>query len=171
MSQLARDFAAVLVEHHAADLASGDERIRNAVFVKMVALTALTFGIPPKDDGILDVDDTIEKLRAALETLDREVADGPDPGKDAGMNYPVGWPRCDCGKPVLDGHLTCGEVTCSETDARFRKYMAEAGDLRFANSVIQRCTPGASAAGPGGEASSANGGDDRTFAPAAIFKR
>jgi hypothetical protein len=32
--------------------------------------------------------------------------------------YPPNWPKCACGKPVLDGHLTCGEVTCSESDAR-----------------------------------------------------
>jgi len=33
-------------------------------------------------------------------------------------DYPPGWPRCGCGRPVLDGHLTCGEVRCSESVAR-----------------------------------------------------
>jgi len=29
------------------------------------------------------------------------------------------WPTCVfCDEPVLDGHLTCGRVTCSESDAR-----------------------------------------------------
>ena len=26
--------------------------------------------------------------------------------------YPEGWPKCDCGRPVLDGHLTCGDAAC-----------------------------------------------------------
>lgn len=28
------------------------------------------------------------------------------------MSYPPDWPRCHCGRPVLDGHLTCGRVEC-----------------------------------------------------------
>jgi hypothetical protein len=32
--------------------------------------------------------------------------------------YPTNWPRCACGEPVMDGHLTCGRVTCSESAAR-----------------------------------------------------
>ena len=32
--------------------------------------------------------------------------------------YPMGWPKCPCGKPTLDGHLTCGDVRCSEFAAR-----------------------------------------------------
>lgn len=32
--------------------------------------------------------------------------------------YPAGWPRCACGAPVLDGHLTCGQVGCDEVSAR-----------------------------------------------------
>ena len=35
--------------------------------------------------------------------------------------YPAGWPRCGCGKPVMDGHLTCGEATCSESAARDKR--------------------------------------------------
>jgi hypothetical protein len=26
--------------------------------------------------------------------------------------YPVGWPRCACGLPVMDGHTTCGRAEC-----------------------------------------------------------
>jgi len=37
---------------------------------------------------------------------------------EPGFGYPADWPRCDCGKPVLDGHLTCGEVSCDESAAR-----------------------------------------------------
>jgi len=34
------------------------------------------------------------------------------------MNYPADWPRCRCGEPVLDGHLTCGRVECgTQADA------------------------------------------------------
>lgn len=36
-------------------------------------------------------------------------------------NYPAGWPACACGKPVMDGHLTCGEAKCSESGARRRQ--------------------------------------------------
>ena len=32
--------------------------------------------------------------------------------------YPPNWPRCKCGRHVLDGHFTCGRVECSETSAR-----------------------------------------------------
>jgi hypothetical protein len=34
-------------------------------------------------------------------------------------DLPTWWPRCRfCDKPVLDGHLTCGDVLCPESDAR-----------------------------------------------------
>jgi hypothetical protein len=33
-------------------------------------------------------------------------------------DYPADWPRCACGRPVLDGHLTCGEIRCNESNAR-----------------------------------------------------
>jgi hypothetical protein len=29
-----------------------------------------------------------------------------------GSHYPAGWPRCACGEPVMDGHLTCGQARC-----------------------------------------------------------
>lgn len=33
--------------------------------------------------------------------------------------YPAGWPRCPgCGRPALDGHITCGNVNCSERARR-----------------------------------------------------
>jgi len=33
--------------------------------------------------------------------------------------YPPDWPKCVyCGDAALDGHLTCGRVTCSEAQAR-----------------------------------------------------
>lgn len=28
------------------------------------------------------------------------------------MTYPPDWPKCACGKPVLDGHLSCGDAKC-----------------------------------------------------------
>lgn len=35
------------------------------------------------------------------------------------MTYPPNWPKCTlCDLPRLDGHLTCGRITCSESDAR-----------------------------------------------------
>jgi hypothetical protein len=33
--------------------------------------------------------------------------------------YPAGWPTCPgCGCPALDGHITCGDVTCDEGGRR-----------------------------------------------------
>jgi hypothetical protein len=68
--QLASGFANAMITHHAADLVSPDEKVRDAVIVKMVALTALAFGIAPTDDGMLDVDDAMGRLRIALMALD-----------------------------------------------------------------------------------------------------
>ncbi len=34
--------------------------------------------------------------------------------QDDQYGYPAGWPRCHCGRPVLDGHSTCGSVECDE---------------------------------------------------------
>lgn len=35
--------------------------------------------------------------------------------------YPPGWPACPgCGRPVLDGHLTCGAAFCGEARERAR---------------------------------------------------
>lgn len=34
------------------------------------------------------------------------------------MTYPDNWPRCLCGAAALDGHLTCGRASCSESEAR-----------------------------------------------------
>jgi hypothetical protein len=75
LEQLAHGFADAMATHHEADLASGDERIRDAVIVKMVALTALAFGIPPtSDDDVVDVDKMMAKLRVALSMLERAPA-------------------------------------------------------------------------------------------------
>lgn len=38
----------------------------------------------------------------------------------AASMYPPGWPSCACGRPVLDGHVTCGHVECAEGEARDR---------------------------------------------------
>lgn len=33
--------------------------------------------------------------------------------------YPPDWPRCPgCGKPALDGHITCGDARCDEGGRR-----------------------------------------------------
>lgn len=32
--------------------------------------------------------------------------------------YPPDWPKCHCGEPALDGHLTCGRLECDEAQAR-----------------------------------------------------
>ena len=42
------------------------------------------------------------------------------PVRLADDGYPVGWPRCasGCGRPRMDGHLTCGHAECDEGAAR-----------------------------------------------------
>jgi hypothetical protein len=61
-----------LMLHHAALLTGPDMEARNAVVVKMVALVALAFGIPPDDQDELDVDDAIDRLRIALDVIARK---------------------------------------------------------------------------------------------------
>lgn len=42
-----------------------------------------------------------------------------EPGDEAPIAYSSDWPRCMfCERPSLDGHLTCGNATCSEGAAR-----------------------------------------------------
>lgn len=36
----------------------------------------------------------------------------------AADGYPADWPKCHCGRPVLDGHLTCGDARCDEASVR-----------------------------------------------------
>lgn len=39
--------------------------------------------------------------------------------KGPGLTYPPGWPACPgCGRPALDGHITCGDVDCDEGGRR-----------------------------------------------------
>lgn len=48
-------------------------------------------------------------------SLENPGARSPEPGA---------FPPCDCGEPVLDGHLTCGDVACgtqAEAEARRRQ--------------------------------------------------
>jgi len=41
------------------------------------------------------------------------------------VGYPAGWPTCVyCPEPAMDGHLTCGKVTCCEVSARTERGFA-----------------------------------------------
>lgn len=36
--------------------------------------------------------------------------------------YPPNWPRCpNCARPVLDGHITCGDARCDESGERNKR--------------------------------------------------
>lgn len=49
------------------------------------------------------------------------------------MTYPPDWPTCVwCERPALDGHLTCGRATCSESGARQMMGMREPTDADYA---------------------------------------
>lgn len=67
--QLPDIFADCLITHHAELLEGDDKTIRDAVIVKIVALLALGFDIPPVDGQPVDMEESIQKLRAALITL------------------------------------------------------------------------------------------------------
>lgn len=56
------------------------------------------------------------RARAALEASGVEkLVDGVV----VGIGYPADWPRCPgCGRPALDGHITCGDVRCDEGSRR-----------------------------------------------------
>lgn len=77
----------------------------------------------PIDVGDLDdgepvyASDLLDGITEALRNLPDDCGrldTSPAPG------YPPGWPSCACGLPALDGHLTCGTVTCDERAARAR---------------------------------------------------
>jgi hypothetical protein len=66
-------------------------------------------------------------LNAAAATMQSLVVllETPQPAKPpmrklavVGSYYPPNWPKCHCGLPTLDGHLTCGNVECNESGAR-----------------------------------------------------
>jgi hypothetical protein len=68
----AQQLVGALMRHHAALLTGRDSEAYDAVVVKMVALIALAFGIPPADSEELDIDDVIERLRRALDVIARK---------------------------------------------------------------------------------------------------
>jgi len=43
---------------------------------------------------------------------------GANYGPEVRADYPPGWPNCHCGRPVLDGHVTCGRAECNEGAVR-----------------------------------------------------
>lgn len=47
------------------------------------------------------------------------VAVAPRASRAPQGGYPAGWPACPgCGRPALDGHITCGDVSCDEGGRR-----------------------------------------------------
>jgi hypothetical protein len=68
-----------LMRRHAKLLAGDDTDARNAVIIKMIALVALAFDIPPiRGEDNLDVDEVLEKLRRALTVIAvKETKDRP----------------------------------------------------------------------------------------------
>lgn len=65
----AQQLVGSLMRHHAELLSRNDAEARAAVVVKMVALIALAFGIPPTENDGFDIDEIIEKLRGALAVI------------------------------------------------------------------------------------------------------
>jgi hypothetical protein len=72
-----------------------------------------------------------------LQTVEKALRTGEQPAEKPAANvvpfrkvaaiarnlgYPPGWPKCRCGLPTLDGHLTCGNVACDESGARSERH-------------------------------------------------
>jgi hypothetical protein len=69
---MGRMLAQMLATYHAEQLHGPDQDLREAIIVKTVALLALAFDIPPTaNETDVDIDDTIDRLRDALYTIDR----------------------------------------------------------------------------------------------------
>jgi hypothetical protein len=48
------------------------------------------------------------------EKLGRWIEDDSEEEVDQ-YGYPLDWPKCpSCGRPVMDGHITCGQAKCNE---------------------------------------------------------
>lgn len=61
----------------------------------------------------IQVELELDEMRRDLE-VDRVPAAAP-----AEDGYPSNWPRCSgCGRPAMDGHLTCGDARCDEGGRR-----------------------------------------------------
>jgi hypothetical protein len=67
-----QEFVSDIMAHHAELLASGDEEARNAVIIKSVALLVLAFGIPAVEGEPVNAEEAFEKLRYALQVIDRK---------------------------------------------------------------------------------------------------
>jgi hypothetical protein len=74
-NNFAQRFADDLVAYHKADLESGDLELRDAVVVKMMALSALAYDLEIGDEPF-DLEDVLLKLRAALIVLEEKRASG-----------------------------------------------------------------------------------------------
>lgn len=66
------------------------------------------FGLP-EHGGATEEQEQIKRANDVVTFLNQRVLPA---------GYPAGWPRCACGEPALDGHLTCGRLGCSESAAR-----------------------------------------------------
>jgi hypothetical protein len=71
--RLVEQFTDALCEAHIAQLRSGDDELRDAIMIKMVALTALAFGMSPTRGVPLDTDDAISNLRQALAVISKNT--------------------------------------------------------------------------------------------------
>jgi len=70
----AKRLAGDLVQFHAAEL-QGNQKLRDAIIVKMVALVALAYGHAPVD-GPFNLQDTLAKLTSALKDIETITSGG-----------------------------------------------------------------------------------------------
>lgn len=65
--------------------------------------------------GLYDIME-VEIRRRVSEKMTKDLDASPI---DLKTGYPHDWPRCPgCGKPALDGHITCGDAGCDEGGRR-----------------------------------------------------
>ena len=71
--ELLVQFTDALCEHHLEQLraAADDDELRDAIVIKLTALTALAFDLPPTRGMPLDTDEALEKLRGAIAVIAR----------------------------------------------------------------------------------------------------
>lgn len=61
-------------------------------------------------------------MRERLAENARAIAELERLASPAAATYPTNWPMCPgCGKPAMDGHITCGEAKCAEGAQRDKR--------------------------------------------------
>jgi hypothetical protein len=77
--------------------------------------------IPETPDSWIERNDHDEPSGAWCSKCEHLAEDCRCPDPDEETGYPADWPKCaaGCGRPALDGHMTCGLAGCNEGGHRY----------------------------------------------------